>query len=210
MTLAVVALFAAAAAAAVAWALASERRARDATRTADETSAALQSARDALGRTQQAEAALRAQLEAEQRNAAEKLAVLEHARDSLKDAFAAISSDLLAQNNARFLDLAKEKFGELQTHASMDLASRQKAIDDLVAPLRESLTKVDAKLHDVDRQRATSHAAIAEQLRSLTHAQASLQSETGRLSRALRSPNVRGQWGELQLRRVLELSLIHI
>jgi DNA recombination protein RmuC len=63
---------------------------------------------------------------------------------------------------------------------------------------------VDAKLQDVDKDRATSHAVLAEQLRSLTHAQLALQSETGRLARALRSPNIRGQWGELQLRRVLE------
>jgi len=203
-TIVLLAILAAAAAAAVAWAVACERRAADARRSLDDTAAALQASRDALARAQQSEAALRARLDAEQKNAAEKLAVLEHARDSLKDAFAAISADLLAQNNARFLDLAKEKFGELQSTATTDLATRQKAIDDLVAPLRDSLTKVDAKLQDVDRDRATSHAALTEQLRSLTRAQADLQSETGRLARALRSPNIRGQWGELQLRRVLE------
>jgi len=203
-TIVLLAILAAAAAAAVAWAVACERRAADARRTLDDTAAALQASRDALARAQQSEAALHARLDAEQKNAAEKLAVLEHARDSLKDAFAAISADLLAQNNARFLDLAKEKFGELQSTATTDLATRQKAIDDLVAPLRDSLTKVDAKLQDVDRDRATSHAALTEQLRSLTRAQADLQSETGRLARALRSPNIRGQWGELQLRRVLE------
>jgi len=203
-TLILLAVLAAVAAAAAAWAIASDRRAADAKRALDESAGALTAARDALAKAQQAEAALRARLEAEQRNAAEKLAVLEQARDSLKDAFAAISADLLAQNNARFLDLAKEKFGELQTTAATDLATRQKAIDDLVAPLRESLTKVDAKLQDVDRERATSHAALTEQLRSLSLAQQTLQSETGRLARALRSPNVRGQWGELQLRRVLE------
>ena len=198
------AVLAAAAAAAVAWALASERRTRDRSRALDETIAALAETRASLTAAQQSEAALRAMLEAERRNTTEKLEVLEQARDSLKDAFAAVSSDLLAQNSVRFLDLAKEKFGELQNTATGDLASRQKAIADLVQPLRESLTKVDAKLQEVDRERATSHAVLAEQLRSLTHAQLALQSETGRLARALRSPNVRGQWGELQLRRVLE------
>jgi DNA recombination protein RmuC len=203
-TLFMLAVLAAAAAAAVAWAIAADRRASDAKRALDESAAALAAGRDALARAQQSEAALRARLDAEQKNAGEKLAVLERARESLKDAFAAVSADLLAQNNTRFLDLAREKFGELQTTAATDLASRQKAIDDLVAPLRESLDKVDAKLQDVDRDRAMSHAALSEQLRSLTHAQLALQSETGRLARALRSPNVRGQWGELQLRRVLE------
>jgi DNA recombination protein RmuC len=199
-----IAALAAATAAAAAWAVASDRRAADTKRTLDSTGVSLQTARDALAKAQQSEAGLRARLDAEQKNAAEKLALLEQARDSLKDAFAAISADLLAQNNSRFLELAREKFGELQQTAIGDLASRQKAIGDLVAPLRESLSKVDAKLQDVDRDRASSHAALTEQLRSLTLAQASLQSETGRLARALRSPNVRGQWGELQLRRVLE------
>jgi len=204
LSLILLALLAATAAAAVAWAVASDRRAREARRTFDTTAALLDDSRAALSASQQSEAGLRALLEAERRNAAEKLAVLEQARASLKDAFAAVSADLLAQNNARFLDLAKEKFGELQISAAGDLATRQSAIAALVEPLRESLTKVDARLQDVDRERATSHAVLAEQLRSLTHAQLALQSETGRLARALRSPNVRGQWGELQLRRVLE------
>ena len=198
------ALFAAAAAAAIAWTVAAERRAADLRRALSQTETALLAARTSLADAQKAHAALDASFAAERRSAGEKLALLADARDTLKDAFAAVSADLLAQNNTRFLELAKQKLGELQTGAVADLAGRQKAIDDLVQPLRESLNKVDAKLQDVDRERASSHAAIAEQLRSLTLAQASLQSETGRLARALRSPNVRGQWGELQLRRVLE------
>jgi len=193
-------LFVAITAAAIAWTVAAERRARDIRQALIETTSALDDARSHLAAAQQSEAALRAVLDAERRNSAEKLAVLEQARESLKDAFAAVSSDLLDQNNQRFLALAKEKFGELQSSAAGDLASRQKAIADLVQPLRESLSKVDTKLQEVDRERATSHAVLAEQLRSLTHAQLALQSETGRLARALRSPNVRGQWGELQLR----------
>src|SRR5205823_2971132 len=134
-TLILLAVLAAAAAAAMAWAVASDRRANEARRAVVEATAELSAAREALTRAQQAEAALRARLDAEQRNAAEKLALLEQARDSLKDAFAAVSADLLAQNNRRFLDLAKEKFGELQTSAATDLAGRQKAIDELL--LRE-------------------------------------------------------------------------
>ena len=204
ISLILLALLGAATAAAVAWTVAAERRASDLQRTLAATEASLAAARASLAAAQQAQAALRASLEAEQRNGAEKLAVLEQARDGLKDSFAAISSDLLAESNTRFLALAKEKFGEFQQGAVTDLAVRQKAIAELVQPLRDSLTKVDAKLQDVDRDRAVSHAALAEQLRSLTHAQLALQSETGKLARALRSPNIRGQWGELQLRRVLE------
>jgi DNA recombination protein RmuC len=194
----------AATAAAIAWSVAADRRARELRRNLDASDGELAAARAQLAAAQQAEAGLRASLDAERRNAAEKLAVLEQARASLKDSFAAVSAELLAQNNSRFLDLAREKFGELQNTAAGDLATRQQAIADLVQPLRDSLVKVDAKLQDVDKDRATSHAVLAEQLRSLTHAQLALQSETGRLARALRSPNIRGQWGELQLRRVLE------
>jgi len=147
---------------------------------------------------------LQAVLEAERRSAADKLAVVERARETLKDTFSALSADALATNNQRFLDLAREKLGEFQHAATSDLDGRHKAITDLVQPLKESLGKVDAKLQEVDRDRATSHARLTEQLRSLTAAQNALQLETGRLARALRSPNIRGQWGELQLRRVLE------
>ena len=204
ISLIALAILGAVAAAAVAWSIAADRRARDLRRSLDAAGSDLDAARSSLAAAQQSEAGLRALLEAERRNATEKLALLQQARDSLKDSFAAVSAELLAQNNTRFLDLAKEKFGELQNTATGDLATRQQAIADLVQPLRESLTKVDAKLQDVDKDRATSHAVLAEQLRSLTHAQLALQSETGRLARALRSPNIRGQWGELQLRRVLE------
>ncbi len=143
-------------------------------------------------------------LDAERRAATEKLATVEHARDALKDTFAALSADALATNNQRFLELAKQKLGEFQTAAAVDLDGRHQVLTDLVQPLKESLGRVDSKLQEVDRERATSHARLTEQLRSLTAAQAALQTETGRLARALRSPNVRGQWGELQLRRVLE------
>ena len=86
----------------------------------------------------------------------------------------------------------------------MDLDGRQKAIEDLVQPLKDSLTKVDGKLQEVEKNRVGTASALTEQLRSLHVAQQSLQVETGRLVQALRSPNVRGQWGELQLRRVVE------
>jgi DNA recombination protein RmuC len=204
ISLILLALSTAAAAAAVAWTIAAERRTADLRRALSDSEAALAAARTALSEAQRAHAALDAASQAEKRSAAEKIALLGQARDALKDTFAAVSADLLAQNNHRFIELAKEKLGEFQNAAAVDLDVRRKAIDELVQPLRESLSKVDAKLQDVDRERATSHAVLAEQLRSLTHAQLALQSETGRLARALRSPNIRGQWGELQLRRVLE------
>jgi DNA recombination protein RmuC len=152
----------------------------------------------------QEKAALAAALEAERRAGAEKLALLRDAESKLRDAFSTLSADALKQNSETFLRLARASLGEFQKTAILDLDGRRQAIETLVEPLRESLTRVDTKLNEVERGRASSQAQLSEQLRSLTQAQQVLHSETSRLARALRSPNVRGQWGELQLRRVLE------
>lgn len=152
----------------------------------------------------QEKAGLSAALDAERRAAAEKITLLKDAEMKLRDAFAALSSEALKQNSESFLQLAKTSLGEFQKAATMDLDGRHKALETLVQPLRESLTKVDSKLGEVEKGRAASQAQLSEQLRSLTQAQQVLHSETGKLARALRSPNIRGQWGEIQLRRVLE------
>ena len=145
-----------------------------------------------------------AALEAERATSAEKLALLQSAEVKLRETFASLSATALRQNNDAFLQLAKTSLSEYQKTATMDLDSRQKAIETLVQPLRECLTKVDVKLHEIDRGRASTQAQLSEQIRSLTQAQHALQTETSRLAGALRSSNVRGHWGELQLRRVLE------
>lgn len=149
-------------------------------------------------------ARLETELAAERRAGAEKLTVLQNAEIKLRDAFSALSSDALRQNNKSFLELARSSLAEFQQTARMDLDGRHKAIADLVEPLKESLSKVDGKLGEVERNRVGTQSALTEQLRMLAQAQHTLQLETGRLVQALRSPNVRGQWGELQLRRVVE------
>jgi DNA recombination protein RmuC len=151
-----------------------------------------------------ARARLETELAAERRSAADKLALLKDAEAKLRDAFAALSSEALRHNNQSFLALAKTSLAEFQQTARLDLDGRQKAIEDLVQPLKESLTRVDGKLQEVEKNRVGTQSALTEQLRTLNQAQHSLQVETGRLVQALRSPNVRGQWGELQLRRVVE------
>ena len=158
----------------------------------------------ALSGAQQERARLGAELEAERKAAAGKLALLQDAETKLREAFSALSSEALRQNNDSFLALARTSLSEFQQSARADLDGRQKAIEELVQPLKQSLTQVDAKLQQVEQTRIGSHAALTEQLRSLGVAQQTLQTETGRLVQALRSPNVRGQWGELQLRRVVE------
>jgi DNA recombination protein RmuC len=145
-----------------------------------------------------------AQLEAAQAAAAEKLALMQTTELRLREAFAALSSEALKHNNESFLQLARASLSEFQRAATTDLEGRHKALEILVQPLRESLTRVDSKLQEVERGRVSTQAQLSEQMRALTQAQQSLQSETNRLTRALHSPNIRGQWGELQLRRVLE------
>ena len=152
------------------------------------------------------EAALLARLEAERESAGEKLAVLDNARQQLSDAFKALSADALMNNNQAFLDLARATLDKTQEAARGDLEKRQQAIDQVVRPVRESLDKVDARLQELETTRAAAYASLTEQVRSLLDTQSQLRVETGRLVTALRTPAVRGRWGEIQLRRVVEMA----
>ena len=120
--------------------------------------------------------------------------------------FQALSSQALARNNQVFLDLAKTTLAQTQEAARGDLELRQRAISDLVSPVRASLDKVDSKMHDLEKARTGAYAALQEQVRSLIETQSLLRTETSRLVTALRTPSVRGNWGEVQLRRVVEMA----
>ncbi|CAN5300446.1 DNA recombination protein RmuC [soil metagenome] len=150
--------------------------------------------------------ALEAQLDQERKTNAEKLAVLDEAQTRFSDAFKALSAEALRHNNTSFLELAKSTLEKTQEHAKGDLAQRHSAIDALVKPMRESLDKVDAKIHDLETARTGAYEALRTQVQSLVETQSHLRSETGNLVRALRAPAVRGRWGEIQLRRVVELA----
>ena len=127
------------------------------------------------------------------------------ARES-EAAFKALSGDALARNNRAFLDLARATLAETQQAARGDLQLRQRAIGELVAPVRESLEKVDSSIQQLEKARAGAYAALHEQVRGLLETQAYLRAETGKLVTALRTPAVRGNWGEIQLRRVVEMA----
>ena len=143
----------------------------------------------------------------EERRATEaKLALLGEAQQKLGDALKALSSDALKSNNQAFLELAKTTLERFQEGAKGDLEGRQKAIGELVKPLRESLDKVDTRIGELEKTRAGAYAGLTEQLKALATTQLALQSETGNLVRTLRTPTVSGRWGELQLRRVVELA----
>src|SRR5579863_8000644 len=117
-----------------------------------------------------------------------------------------MASDALKSNNLSFLVLARESLERFQTEARGDLETRQKAVADMVAPVRESLNKVDEKIQQMELARGDAYGELRAQVQSLITTQKELQSETGNLVRALRTPNVRGRWGEIQLRRVVEIA----
>ncbi len=145
---------------------------------------------------------------AEERKASEeKLAMLDRAQASLSDAFKALSSEALKSNNQSFIELAKATLEKFQEGARSDLEKRQKAVDELVKPIRESLEKVDGKLGEIERARVGAYSALNEQLKGLveTHLPM-LRNETASLVKALRQPTVRGRWGEIQLKRVVEMA----
>jgi DNA recombination protein RmuC len=178
-----------------------EARAQLAAETArlDETRA---SVTELHGRAESLATALRMEREA----ASGKLAEIERAREHLTQAFAALSSEALKSNNQAFIDLAQQSLAQYQEAAKGDLALRQQAIDELVKPVRESLEKFDAKVQDVEKARIGAYAELSQQVRSLAEAQTQLRGETSNLVKALRQPQVRGRWGEMQLRRVVEMA----
>ncbi len=151
-------------------------------------------------------AELEMQLAEERQQSVEKLAVLEDAKNRLTDTFRALSADALNQNNESFLALAKSKLGEFQKEASGDLAQKHQAIAELLKPVGESLSKVDDHIRQMEEKRANAYGELQSQVKTMTETQQELRSETGRLVNVLRSSGSRGRWGEIQLRRVVELA----
>jgi len=138
--------------------------------------------------------------------AEEKLAAVQEAQQRLGESFRALSAEALQSNNQAFLDLARTTLEKYQDGARTDLDSRQKAIDELVKPLKQSLERVESGVHEIEKTRASAYAGLTEQIGGLLQTQAQLRTEAHNLARALRSPAVRGRWGEMQLRRVVELA----
>jgi len=124
----------------------------------------------------------------------------------LRDAFRSMSAEALQETNRSFLQLAGAKIGELHQGAAAELEARQKAIDSLVEPIRLSLEQVGEKIDGIEKERHGHYERLTEQLRSVSDAHRALYSETHNLVQALRAPAVRGRWGELQLKRVVELA----
>jgi DNA recombination protein RmuC len=136
----------------------------------------------------------------------DKLAILNQMTQELRDSFQALSAEALKSNNQAFLHLAQSTLEKFQSEAKGDLELRQQAVENLVAPIGESLKKVDEQIRQMESVRDRAYGDLTTQVRSLISTQEKLQTETGNLVKALRSPHVRGRWGEIQLRRVVEIA----
>ena len=200
-----IALVSAAVAGALVWFWAQSRTATlaERARQLDADNAAL---RVSLSEISNAKSQIETALASERAAAAEKISALTDAHERLTNSFKALSADALRSNNQSFLELAKETFSKLHQQSADDLGKRQQAIDSLVKPLKESLEKVDTKIGEMEKSRASAYGQLSEQLKSLGTAQGLLQAEAAKLSTALRSTTTAGTWGELQLRRVVEMS----
>ena len=142
-----------------------------------------------------------------QANLEEQKKILDEARKSLLEAFQALSAEALKSNNQAFIALARSQFETLQAQAKGDLETRQKAIDGLVTPLKESLGRYELQILEMEKTRQKAYGTLDEQLRTLAQANQRLEEETKNLRSALSAPlKARGRWGELTLRRVVELA----
>ena len=160
----------------------------------------------ATARKAAAIASLEANLQNERNAAQEKLRLLEEAESRFRDAFKALSADSLKENQASFLGLLRPMMENLQKEAVTDMTARTRAVDDLIAPMSDSLKKVEQKLGDVEKARTEGYAALRQQIETMAGTEKSLRDETRKLVQALRSPVARGRWGEIQLKRVVEMA----
>ena len=152
-------------------------------------------------------ATLEERLEQERKQAAEKLTLLAEAEKRFSDAFKALSTESLAASNHQFLQLAKATLEKYQQGAQQDLSLRQQRIEQLTRPIHERLEKFDGKLHALEKARIDAYAGLNSQVKSLMETQLpQLHAETAKLVQALRQPHARGRWGEVQLRRVVEIA----
>jgi DNA recombination protein RmuC len=149
---------------------------------------------------------LRTRLDAERESSSRQLKELTELREEFGNTFKALSADALKSSNEQFLKLAKENFSRMQEGAKGDLEKRQQAITELVSPLRKSLEQVDDKIQKLEKAREGAYSGLQEQVRNLLESQGKLQAETNNLVFALKTPSVRGRWGEMQLERTVEFA----
>lgn len=143
---------------------------------------------------------------ADQETAQARMEELKQAREQLVLTFKSLSSDALKDSNLKFLQLAKESFSTLREGAKGDLEKRQQAIAEMLQPVKKLIQDVEGNLKQMEKARTGAYAGLQEQVKSLIESQQHLKLETNQLVQALRSPGVRGRWGEMQLKRTVEFA----
>ena len=149
---------------------------------------------------------LKLQLQSEEQLHEERLRMLDDAQDKLHNTFAAASQRALRDNNQQFLQLAQESMRRFQSESQADLDQRKQSIQYLLEPIRSALEKTEQQIQTIEKDRHASFGALGEQLRNLSTDQLALRQEASKLSAALRNPGMRGEWGELTLRRIVEMA----
>ncbi|MDH5360405.1 MAG: DNA recombination protein RmuC [Gammaproteobacteria bacterium] len=159
-----------------------------------------------LGGLREENIGLKTQLQMQQQHADERIKLLQESREQLSETFTALSSHALERNSKQFFKLAEDNFKHLQQRSHDLLEEKEKSVENLVKPIREALDKTEKQLHEIEKQSRESHGSLHRHLETMAQAQGQLQSETRNLVQALRRPEVRGQWGEMTLKRLAELA----
>ncbi len=185
---------------------AAEQRAAGLASQFDKQSAETGELRAQLSAAEKNAAGLAAQVESARQNLADQRKLLDDANEQLRRAFATVSAEALAKNNEAFLHLAKERFAAISAEAAGTLEQRKAQIEGLLKPMQEVLTQYQSRLGDIEKSRVESYSMLREQLGVLAETQRTLNTQTYELVSALRRPQTRGQWGEVTLRRLVELA----
>ncbi len=151
-------------------------------------------------------ARLETELEGDAEHYKEQLALLHQARDSLTRHFAVLSHKALKQNNSLFLQLANQNLKLQQHRAQSELERKRQEVDALITPIQEALARTEAQIEKIERERQKSFGELSSQIRQLAESEGRLQAETQNLIQALKRPDVRGRWGEMTLKRLVELA----
>lgn len=149
---------------------------------------------------------LKTRMEMQEKHAEEKRQDLQTTREQLSETFTALSSHALKSNSEQFFKLAEENFKHLQQRSHDLLQEKEKSVENLVKPIREALDKTEKQLHEMEKHSRETHGSLSRHLETMAQTQSQLQSETRNLVQALRRPEVRGQWGEMTLKRLAELA----
>src|ERR1700676_924915 len=153
-----------------------------------------------------AQARLRTELDKDRVVHAERLKAYAQAEGNLREAFQSLSAEALKTNNQAFLDLAETRLRDARTQATSDIDARKLAVENLLAPMARTLEQVDREIKESERRRLESNGQLMQRIASLDTMGQDLKGQTVRLVDALKRPGVRGRWGELQLKRVVELA----